>query len=376
MKRFLKTLLLFSIPILIFSLPPLKVLYSTGELYKNADAVIALEQKYVLGYASNDDYHRNLKWKYLKSKPKKDVVALGSSRVLQFRAEMFDSSFYNAGYIISSLSEYVPFLESIPKEKLPQYLIISLDQWLFNSDYDPLNKKKEKIEEKWTVPSKNFYHLKLFIRIWKDLLSKTYNVWNIDRDQEIKRFGMYATIFDYGYRNDGSFDYGIEIVRHLTNDTIMNDYNFKDTQRKLTEGTEFFQFGDKVNPLALVELDKILRYCKENNIVLIGFLPPISDKVNHWLSTSGKHSYIPKIYPEALAYFEKYNFELYDFTHLKNIQSSDDEALDGYHGSEVAYLRLLLKMLENNSALNNTTDIERLKTDLKNRMNDFEVYGD
>jgi hypothetical protein len=376
MKRFLKTLLIFSIPILIFSLPPLKVLYSTGELYKNSDAVIALEQKYLLGYASNDDYHRNLKWKYLKINPQKDLVALGSSRVLQFRAEMFDSSFYNAGYIISSLSEYVPFLESLPKEKQPQYLIISLDQWLFNSDYDSLVKKKEKIEEKWTVPSMNFYPLKLYIRIWKDILSKTYNVWNIEREQEILRYGMYATIFDYGYRNDGSFDYGIEIVRHLTNDTIMNDYNFKDTRRKLTEGTEFFQFGDKVNPLALEELDKILRYCKDNNIVLIGFLPPISDKVNHWLSTSGKHSYIPKIYPEALAYFEKYNFELYDFTHLKNIHSSDDEALDGYHGSEVAYLRLLLKMLENNSALNKTTDIDRLKTDLKNRINDFEVYGD
>ena len=51
-----------------------------------------------------------------------DVWALGSSTVLQFREEMFSSSFYNLGLMISPISDiktFLPFLlRSAPAVKL------------------------------------------------------------------------------------------------------------------------------------------------------------------------------------------------------------------------------------------------------------------
>ena len=50
-----------------------------------------------------------------------DVWALGSSRVLQFRSRMFEKSFYNAGYTMEGVGDFLPFMQSIPAEKYPEY---------------------------------------------------------------------------------------------------------------------------------------------------------------------------------------------------------------------------------------------------------------
>ena len=66
-----------------------------------------------------NDKHRYLKWKALQEKDRKEIWALGSSRVLQLRKQMFTTTFYNAGFTVIRIKDFMLFMKSIPKNKYP-----------------------------------------------------------------------------------------------------------------------------------------------------------------------------------------------------------------------------------------------------------------
>lgn len=45
-------------------------------------------------------------------------------------------------------------------------------------------------------------------------------------------------------------------------------------------------------------------------------------------------------------------FAYYDFSDFASVQAPDEEAIDGFHGSERTYLRLFIQMLEQGSRFN------------------------
>ena len=63
-----------------------------------------------------------------------------------------------------------------------------------------------------------------------------------------------------------------------------------------------------------------------------------------------------------------------DMTFLKKYDSGDNETLDGFHGGEVSYLKMLVFLVENNSILKDHVNLLKLKEELKNRTSDYIVY--
>ncbi len=59
---------------------------------------------------------------------------------------------------------------------------------------------------------------------------------------------------------------------------------------------------------------------------------------------------------------------------LTKYNSNDGETIDGFHGSQGAYLKMLIYMLDNGSKLNHYTDIEKPKNDLNNRQSNYAIY--
>ncbi len=344
-------------------------LYNSGENYRDIDDTI-LEDEYFIGYGYNESNYRYLKFKSLSDLPRKEVVALGSSRVLQYRKQMFATSFYNAGYTIDGIKEFAVFMKAIPKEKYPKYLIISLDQWMFNKNWDDLSEDKK--PEYWSGSFTKNADIKTITNVWGDILKGKYGI--TFEKSDVKKIGLNANVNNKGFRSDGSMYYGSQIEMLLNNDENANDFNYSETLNRIKKGKSRFEYGDEVNEEALEALDKFLLFCKQNDIYVIGFLPPYADKVNAKMAETGKYSYIKEIYPKAKPYFEKYNFEFYNFTHLSDVGSGDSETIDGFHGSETAYLRILIKMLEEGSALKNTTSLPKLKNDLESRKNGYSVY--
>jgi len=188
------------------------------------------------------------------------------------------------------------------------------------------------------------------------------------------RIGINSVFNNSGFRNDGSFYYGGQIEKLLHNEETANDYNYANTFDRINQGDRLFQYGAVVNPNALIELNRILKFCNSKQIKVVAFLPPFADKVNDKLRASGNYKYMDSIYAQTKDLFNTFDFEFYDFSKLAAINSDDSETLDGFHGSEVTYLKLLINILESDSELNKVSDLTKLNLDLKASKNRLEVY--
>ena len=144
MKQYIFKLLWVAVPALIFCVFSSWVLYKGGEL-KTLDRVVeemaearkqGIEKLVGWGYQDNDKAFKLR----MSNKLHPDIFAVGTSRVMQFREEWFadEYSFYNAGGGVSRLPHFKKFLQNLPDGYTPKILIISLDQYFFNKNWDSM----------------------------------------------------------------------------------------------------------------------------------------------------------------------------------------------------------------------------------------------
>ncbi len=271
------------------------------------------------------------------------VIALGTSRVMQFRSAMFTdvAQFYNAGGGVESIHELRQFLERIPRGAEPELLIVGLDQWRFNPNSTEFEPQIPDAEES----ASNILHMakmKVYQDYWlgKFRLSSLYGV-----PGGSIRIGLNAIANENGFRNDGSYYYGQYTGTSTRPDD--EDVRFEDALTRLETGTKGFEYGSRISPDAVAEVDRFLSACKERQIHVIGFLPPFAHAVYLKLvAMNDKHAYFGKLQPALEAVFAKHGAVLFDFSDLAITGASDIETIDGFHGSETAYVRILLEMLK------------------------------
>lgn len=371
---FLKFIAFFS-PVILFLVVPGLVLFLSGESYREIDDFVKKENRYLIGLVYGEDNSRYAKLVELEKKERFDIVALGSSRVLQFRDSMFTSSFYNAGYTISSISDFLPFVKHyFTLKSMPEVFIVGLDQWMFNENWDDLSPQNP--EKRWNHHYDTKISGKVFFEIWRDLLAGKYDLNDIYQNYigETNKVGLNAIVNENGFRQDGSRFYGSQIRKLIKKDSSAADFKFEDTFTRIRNGNRRFQYGQKINNDALKVLDRFLQFCKEQQLHVVAFLPPFADEVNKKIAESGSYTYIDSIYTKVNNLCKTYNYELWDLSSLKSYNSGDSEVLDGFHGSEVAYMRMLIYMIEKGSNLKDFTNLSQLKSDLQNKENNYSVY--
>lgn len=356
---------------ILFSVP-LFILWKSKENFYSIDKIVLSENKYLISYAYNENNYGYLKWSYLNSNNRKSIWTLSSSTVLQFRSQMFDTSFYNAGFTIVSIYDFRQFLKSLPDNKYPDYLIIGLNHFMFNSAVPSSNSCRS--VDSWQNAFTFYPNQSVYINIYKDLILGKYTFSSFQYDKSIFKIGINGFVTDNGFRNDGSRYYGGQIVKLLNNDSTARDYHYLLTFDRIKQGDRGFQYCKSVDPNALLELSELLQYCKDHKINVIAFLPPFADIVYNKMIESNNYNYLNELFNKVKPIFAKYNFEVYDFSHVSLCGSNDNETLDGLHGGAVTYQRLLISMLESGSILNQVTNIERLKKDLLNKKNNYVVY--
>ena len=267
MKIFLKKIIIFFIPILLILSFPILMLYGSKESFNNIDSEISNfdKDKYLIGYAYNEQNYKYLKYKTILTQANKYIWALGSSRVLQFRKEMFDLPFYNAGYTISSLFDFKQFMKNIPVNKYPKILIIGLDQWMFNKNWDNLKKKIVKDFTTNTTIGYNKQNSKALYKVYYDyFISKKIKIQSLkEKNSNFIPIGLNAFMNSRGLRNDGSFYYGMRIKKLLKNDSTANDLLYEDTFDRIEYGDRRFEYASDINPKSLIILDSFLNFCKK-----------------------------------------------------------------------------------------------------------------
>ena len=370
MKRLIIKITLFLTPVLLYFSLPVYLLFHFKEL-NNFDKITSLhnDNEHSLIGLLYSDPARYMKLHSTKERVP-EVLALGTSRVMQIREFFFTTGtkFYNAGGGVERLQEFKVFLSKIPDEKLPKVMIISLDQNFFNRNWDDLSREKFDAEykDKFNVLSCVFrYSWGLWEMFYKGELPLTDR---IPKD----RIGMAAIVLDNGFRTDGSYKYG-----SILKNPQRQDYRFKDVLDKIEWHKERFEYASAINPEAMAVVDDLLAFCSQKKIHVIGFMPPYAHAVVEKIRSKGnKYDYIFQLPGSLKLSFTKYNYSLYDFTDPATLNASDDEMLDGIHGSEKIYLRMMIKMAEDDSLLKKYCDTAQLKDMLDHAPSALEVRAD
>lgn len=374
LQKFIPRFVRFVFPYAAITIFTIVVFYKSGEiswLNKTLQAQIKDRRNFIYG-AAYSNLPNYFKFKAVEiSQPK--IIALGSSRVLQFRSKFFNDSisFYNTGGVFNRLKQLRAFLESFPSEKLPETILLGLDQWWFNTRYDSSAIFKDdliynKYLDCWVGMDgvQNFYRDLLFGKIsWINLF--------IDEKSGVEWLGIGAKTSNIGFRKDGSFAYG-----KILYDSISLRRRINNTIGGLKTNNGSLLWSKQIDKNSLNELRILLRFCKKHKIAITGFLPPIDLLV--WSELKKQPAHFPhffNLYNQLFPIFRDYGFHVYDFSNPENYGSNTFEMVDAVHGSEKSFLKLYLELLRSDTYLNKYSDSTFLKTVLNKTKGNFEVFG-
>lgn len=379
MKRFLLKLFLFLLPFIpLFGLPAY-VLWRSGEM-EEIGRIIDLQSRprpsVLFGLAYSNPVKLYKLETVLERRPR--MLALGSSRVMQFRSAFFrdGASFYNAGGGVSEVGHFRRFLERLPRGHEPALILAGLDHYFFNpSWFNDVEGDIGRPEARHTRLSG--IYVGAWKKVWGDYFAGKLELDRLrETPAETTLIGAMARMNRSGFRNDGSYYYGSYIKAMLAGDCeSQEDCGFRNTLDRIEKGYGRFEYGDRVSDSSLALLEDFLSACASRHIKVIGFLPPYAHQVYAAMLSSGNHGYITELPHRLRPLFARFGFPFFDYSDLSVLGAGDEETKDGFHGSEKAYLRLFLDMAAKDSALAAYADLPRLRSRLALAPNPYEVVS-
>lgn len=280
------------------------------------------------------------------------VVAIGSSRVMQFRADYFKNvDFYTMGGTSGSIEEAQETFNRIKSVYVPQIVILGIDLWWLNPKVDHRSHLEER-EKIYNSKSMQYFQLFSYLKDDTDMRMVLFNTSTIkDRDYLGNRInvGLSAAVKSNGFRlSDGSYQEGEIIAQNPSLETKLSDI-----YQRMDKGNRFFNWNQDIDYDELKKLKQLIQDMKSNGVHVVVFLPPFPNEI-YSAMCHDEH------YSTFLSEFEKSledlctEEEVYfaDCSNLAWLGASDNECIDGFHGSETAYARVIYKMLEDEKLSN------------------------
>lgn len=321
-------------------------LWRTGELTRMEDveSAMARGEAALVGFAYRDNT-RTLKQNIAAARGAQ-VLVLGTSRAMQLRGGFFASdSFYNAGGGIAYISQALPFLQRLPAAARPEFLVLVLDQYFYNSQWCSIEPEESLTLADYTPPDTlyAFRHMLWDFADGKFSLGRA-----LATPQGV--YGLAAIGRGSGFLPDGSYYYG-DVLSHPERG---EDAGFHDTFDRIARQTGRFEPGDTPDAESLAETQALLAFCAENNIAVTAFLPPYAPGVWQRMQETGSYSYIPAAVSALQSLFTQYNFELFDYTFLP--ETDDSQYVDGFHGSDRVYAAVCARLADDSALLSGQFD--------------------
>ena len=296
---------------------------------------------------------------------KPQVVALGSSRVMQFRGAYFRRPFLNVGGTAGNLPVLRSTLDAMLRLHRPEAVILGLDFWWFMPRWNPDPFKEEpptsgsyvynldSLKKPWT------WLLEGKIS-WRDLLGPVLprSLGGFRED----RYGIMAQQTDDGFGSDGSWYYTGEI----TGQKRPFDYRFEDTLKQVRYGIKAFapspplKDSRDVGGISTAHLDAFAEiYCrlKARGIATYVFIAPLS--ITALDALRAREEDYPHLFRLRDALLAR-GIEVMDFTDPRTFAATDCEFVDGFHGGEVVYARILRDMADRWSSLLAYVDMDKI----------------
>ena len=264
------------------------------------------------------------------------IVAVGSSRVFQIRSPYFTGSFVNMGGAMGSFKDGEAILREMAASHKPEVVLMGLDPWWFGSgavtsQMGTSNATGQEFQIDmlvmpcdWLIWKKVSYQ-----NYFKVLLGKTSNLF--------PAIGVYAVERHEGFYRDGSF-FNLGTVTGLYK---FNDQKFERLASLIKTGAYSWKHDKSINKERWKEFVSMVTFAQQENIHLITFLTPLPAKLIDLMDSMGdNYAYID----ELRAMLPEVSKHYYDFYDPRSFGSSDCEFIDGEHGGEIMYLRMMLEI--------------------------------
>lgn len=334
--------------IFIFVIPLTWIMHIFKEDY--AEKEIIENYKNVL-YGSAVKTGSLIKFKIIEEK-QPAVVAIGSSRVMQFRADYFkNADFYTMGGTSGSIEEAQETFNRIKSIYVPQIVILGIDLWWLNPKVDHRSHLEER-EKIYNSKSMQYFQLFSYLKDDTDMRMVLFNTSTIkDRDYLGNRInvGLSAAVKSNGFRlSDGSYQEGEIIAQNPSLETKLSDI-----YQRMDKGNRFFNWNQDIDYDELKKLKQLIQDMKSNGVHVVVFLPPFPNEIYSAMCHDEHYSTFLSEFEkslEDLCTAEEVYFA--DCSNLAWLGASDNECIDGFHGSETAYARIIYKMLEDEKLSN------------------------
>lgn len=351
MKKYLYYYLLFSCVSVAILGYCILFLYKLGE-YENMGSVIEKQKNekviYGTGLHSNTDFYKTL----LLAGSKPDIIALGSSRVMQFRQHMFLDNFVNLGGLVNSINQGLYFAPDFIAAK-PKVILFGVDVWWFNEYFQrPSSKYKGKKHQSYYPKISDAVSVLRWLFSGKISFQEMLSITTTGTSD----IGL-SGYFKDGFGSDGSYYY----TRLITGQKEHHDKEFGNTHQRIENGNTRFAYSPKAHQQHIDNFILLIRTLEESVSNIVIFFPPFANAVNTRLNDmDGKYGYIRevkfKLKDEGIKY--------YDYTNAVLIGSSDCEFIDGFHGGEVTYMRILADISQNEPSLDDLVNSKFIRSSI------------
>jgi hypothetical protein len=264
------------------------------------------------------------------------IVALGASRVWQIRSQYFTGPFVNMGGAMASFKDGEAILRKMAASHKPEVVIMGIDPWWFGSGginfrMGTSNATGQEFRlDMLFMPCDWLIRQKLSYQDYFNvLLGKT--------PSPIPAIGVTAVTRMDGFYKDGSY-YDLGLVTGFHN---LGDRKFESVLSKIKAGSDAFKYDKSISKDRWKEFISMVMFAQRENIHLITFLTPLPPRIIDLMANMGdNYAYID----ELRAMFPELSKLSYDFFDPRSFGSSDCEFIDGIHGGEITYLRILLEI--------------------------------
>jgi hypothetical protein len=276
------------VPSALFIVSTLVALLVTGEMYTTrAGLEHQLKTGGVYGRSMLNDNHHYKVLLYQQRKPL--VLALGSSRTMQFREIFFRPSqrFVTAGGAMQDLEEGRRFIRETFPVYRPQVVIVGLDTWWFNPSYVSPNRTMED-DSKYDSYA---YVLAVGVSSLRGIIPSVFAPHGVvEPFSNLGAIGLRGLNFGDGFRPDGSYAPGTFYSGLVPNSALL-DPDYHHTLGLIHDELHPFEGGSEVSEDALDQLRGLINDIRAAKARAVLFLPPFSPPIYEALIASPHHGF-------------------------------------------------------------------------------------
>lgn len=323
-------------------------LFRTGE-YSSLESIVERQQSdagfCIYGSALHaDSFFYKLQGEKVR---KPEIVALGSSRTLQFRDVFFNRPFYNMGLAVDSIKTGKQLLRKMDTQEMPKILLLGVEPWWFHPAYAKVN-----YDDRLPVLGTRLhfsYLLEPLRFVWQGKLSmREYLRYLSSPGSSQCLLGLKAMQDQSGFAPDGSYYY-TDVVTEGDDTAI----HFTGTLGAIENGTGRFVHGNTIDPIHWQEFVGWMRSLEAHGITVIAFIAPFAPTVYEAIvANSERYAYVEDLLRTAKAD----GIAIIDLRDGAAFGSPNCEFVDAFHGGDVTYARMLQALAKINPLLRNVMD--------------------